>query len=46
MMHFRKVMDERIARVQDPFGNLFAKATGSALVSHAHVAETEAMHVR
>ncbi|NLA81038.1 MAG: DUF3883 domain-containing protein, partial [Chloroflexi bacterium] len=31
----------RLARVQDPFGNLLAKAKGSVLVSHAQVAEAE-----
>jgi len=29
----------RLARVQDPFGNLLAKAKGSVLVRHAQVAE-------
>ena len=33
----------RLARVQDPFGNLLAKAKGSVLVSHAQVAEAEVM---
>ncbi len=32
----------RLARIQDPFGNLLAKAKGSVLVSHAQVAEAEA----
>jgi len=32
----------RLARVQDPFGNLLAKAKGSVLVSHAQIAEAEA----
>jgi superfamily II DNA or RNA helicase len=31
----------RLARVQDPFGNLLAKAKGSVLVSHAQVVEAE-----
>jgi hypothetical protein len=31
----------RLARVQDPFGNLLAKAKGSVLVSHAQVAKAE-----
>ena len=31
----------RLARVQDPFGSLLAKAKGSVLVSHAQVAEAE-----
>ena len=31
----------RLARVQDPFGKLLAKAKGSVLVSHAQVAEAE-----
>ena len=32
----------RLARVQDPFGNLLAKAKGSVLVSQAQVTEAEA----
>jgi hypothetical protein len=31
----------RLARVQDPFGNLLAKAKGSVLVSHAQVVKAE-----
>jgi len=31
----------RLARVQDPFGNLLAKAKGSVLVSHAQITEAD-----
>jgi SNF2 family DNA or RNA helicase len=31
----------RLARVQDPFGNLLAKAKGSVLVSHSQVVEAD-----
>ena len=31
----------RLARVQDPFASLLAKAKGSVLISHAQVIEVE-----
>jgi hypothetical protein len=30
-------LNPRLARVQDPFGNLLAKAKGSVLISHVQV---------